>query len=100
MGSKTRRTVMVATIRISLATPAQELFTRTGILAAGEPVPAYLDLFVKQAEQALARIREEVAAGALDSEKARDFQQLLVDACGRILCHPIIASNNYLRRFA
>jgi hypothetical protein len=31
---------------------------------------------------------------------AADFTQLLVDACARVMCHPIVASNRYLARFA
>jgi hypothetical protein len=36
----------------------------------------------------------------MPSEKATEFQQLLIDACARVMCHPIIADNKYLARFA
>jgi hypothetical protein len=91
---------MVAGIHVNLQTPARELFTRVGILAPGASVPANLETFVNQSEQILEKIRGEVAAGALDADRATDFQQLLIDACARIMCHPIVASNNYLKRFA
>ncbi|HVJ79679.1 MAG TPA: hypothetical protein VNC50_01305, partial [Planctomycetia bacterium] len=37
--------------------------------------------------------------GELYAPRAVDFQQLLVDACARVMFHPIVATNNYLNRF-
>jgi pyrroloquinoline quinone (PQQ) biosynthesis protein C len=91
---------MSASIRVSLRTPAREIFERVGILKAGSPIPTHLELFVAQSEQVLERIRGEVDSGAMPADKAAAFQQLLVDACARVMCHPIIASNRYLKRFS
>lgn len=91
---------MSGTVRVSLDVPAQELYTRVGILAAGKEIPVHLTLFVEQSDRVLQEVRELVDRGELDADQATDFQQLLVDSCAHILCHPIVASNNYLKRFA
>ncbi len=57
-------------------------------------------LYTKQAEDVLAQVREHVEAGEMDEENGLAFQQMLVDCAARIICHPIVASNNYLRRFS
>ena len=40
-----------------------------------------------------------IANGELSAERGREFQQLLIDVCAKVMCHPIVASNQYLRRF-
>lgn len=91
---------MADTIRTSLETPALELFAAVGILADGAQAPPSLKLFAEQADRALARIRGQVEAGKMTRDKAVAFQQLIVDACAHVMCHPIIAGNRYLERFA
>jgi hypothetical protein len=84
----------------SLKTPAAELFTAAGIFEGPSEAPRYLQLFVRQAEQVLEKVRGLVQDGEMSEDQAEIFQQLLVEACRRILCHGIIASNHYLARFA
>lgn len=84
----------------SLNTSAAELFTTAGIFRGRNEVPGHLQLFVSQAEQALDKVRTLVREGEMSAGQAEALQRLLVDACRRILCHPIIASNHYLARFA
>ncbi len=91
---------MVRTVEVPLETPALELFAQVGIVADAEHVPASLQLFAEQADRVLDEVRIQVAHGELSEDKADEFQQLLVDACARVMCHPIVASNNYLARFA
>jgi hypothetical protein len=87
-------------IHVPLETPIAELFSRVGILDSPNEVPAHLDLFLCQADRVLWNVREMVVHGEMTGQRASEFQQLLVDACARVMCHPIVASNNYLRRFA
>lgn len=91
---------MVEAIHVPLETPACELFHRVGIIPDLSQVPHHLELFAAQGDRILGQIREQVDRDELSLEKAVDFQQLLVDACGRTMCHPIIAGNRYLERFA
>ncbi len=91
---------MPATISIPLETPALEMFTKAGILSDRSNVPDYLKLFAEQADQVLERVRGKVQQNEMTSEAAVEFQQLILDACGHVMCHPIIASNNYLARFS
>ncbi|HHK41621.1 MAG TPA: hypothetical protein ENJ50_04300 [Planctomycetaceae bacterium] len=84
----------------SLQTGFGDLLGRVGILADPGSVPAHLSLFVEQADRAMAEVVELVAKGEWDEERGYAFQQLLLDVSARIMCHPIIASNLYLRRFA
>jgi hypothetical protein len=85
-------------LRLPLTAPIQDVFTRVGIIR-GE-VPTHLQLFVEQSERVMEEVRTLIGAGELAADKAAAFRQLLVDAGARILCHPIVASNNYLKRFA
>ena len=91
---------MTEHLHASLETPAAALFMQVGILHPGGEVPSHLKLFVEQADQVLDKVQRMIGAGELAAERGHEFQQLLVDACARVLCHPIVASNNYLRRFA
>lgn len=79
---------------------AVDLLTEAGILDSHEHVPGHLRLFVSQADRVLGEVhdlakRDEVAASA-----PGEFMRLIVDACQRVLCHPIVANNRYLERFA
>lgn len=91
---------MCASAYDTLTPSAWELFAAVGILPQHGEAPEHLRLFAAQADRAIAQTHELVERGELTSDAARDFQQLLVDACARVLCHPIIAGNLYLRRFA
>ena len=90
---------MATTLTPDLNTPMAELYQQVGILAANEQVPAHLQLFVEQSEAVMDKVRASVKSGEMPAHRGPEFQQLLIDACTRILCHPIVASNNYLARF-
>lgn len=79
---------------------AVDLLCSAGILSHDEQVPDHLRLFVEQADRVLVKVHELVHDHEMDETAEADFRQLLVDACERVLCHPIVASNLYLRRFA
>ena len=91
---------MAKTVHISLATPALESFTTVGIIQQRSQTPQHLKLFASQADRILQVVRGQVDRGEMSHEKAVDFQQLIIDAGARVMCHPIIASNNYLERFS
>jgi hypothetical protein len=91
---------MTGSVRVPLATSAVDLFVAVGIVPSRDTVPHHLELFATQADRVLDEVRGEVRSGTLRNEIAADFQQLLVDACARVMCHPIVASNLYLERFA
>ena len=91
---------MTEQLHFPLETPAAALFSQVGILPPTGQIPAHLKLFIDQAGQVLDKVQHLVEGGELAPERGHEFQQLLVDACARVLCHPIVASNNYLRRFA
>ncbi len=79
---------------------AADLFAQVGLLEGPGQLPAHLELFTEQADRILQQAREDVAEGKLTPEQFADFQQLLVDVAARVMSHPIIASNLYLKRFA
>ncbi|HVW36339.1 MAG TPA: iron-containing redox enzyme family protein [Pirellulales bacterium] len=91
---------MFASIRVPLSSSALDAFVAVGIVSDRQRVPRHLQLFAAQADRVLDEVRREVASGGMSSEAAVEFQQLLVDACARVMCHPIVASNLYLERFA
>ncbi len=94
---------MSSTLHASLDVPAAELYAQAGILAreSGQPaIPRHLKLFVTQSEQALEKVRGMAASGEMSMDDAPRFRQLLVDTCGHVMFHPIVASNRYLDRFA
>lgn len=85
----------------SLSYPSSlDLFLTSGILHENEEVPAHLQLFAAQADHALSKVRDLTDKGQMSQESAAGFAQLLVDACARVLCHPIVANNRYLERFS
>ncbi|HHM12968.1 MAG TPA: hypothetical protein ENJ16_05395 [Planctomycetaceae bacterium] len=79
---------------------AADLFAQVGLLEGPGRLPAHLELFTEQADRILQQAREDVAEGKLTPEQFADFEQLLVDVAARVMSHPIIASNLYLKRFA
>src|SRR5262245_61316244 len=79
---------------------ALDLFVDAGIIASGDEVPEHLRLFAVQADRVLEHVHELIASGEMTAEAGTRFQRLLVDACARVMCHPIVADNLYLRRFA
>ncbi|MEQ8791349.1 MAG: hypothetical protein RIC55_34120 [Pirellulaceae bacterium] len=91
---------MSQVVHASLETPALELFAAVGIVADRRATPPSLELFAEQSDRALARTRAQVEAGDMPRDKAAAFQQLIVDACAHVMCHPVIAGNRYLERFA
>lgn len=91
---------MTTTLRVPLSFSAHELFTAVGITRKDEPAPKHLELFLQQADRALDRVRDDVIHHTVSGDQATSFQQLLVDAGARVMCHPIVASNRYLERFA
>ncbi len=91
---------MSTCVQVPLETPAAELFRQVGVFGDLSQVPAHLSLFIEQAESALCRVRSMVVDGKLSQARGTEFQQLLVDVCGRVLCHPIVEGNPYLARFS
>ncbi|QEG01575.1 hypothetical protein Mal15_56520 [Stieleria maiorica] len=85
---------------VSLSTPCEDVFRAVGIIADQQPLPAHLKLYAEQADQVMRQAAAMVDQGEMQQERAHEFQQLLVDCCAFVMCHPIIATNNYLRRFA
>jgi|GEM_PF-159344 len=84
---------------------AAELLIAAGILSphAGsmsQTVPEHLRLYLEQADRVLGGVHDLAERGEADDRTCAAFRQLLVDACARVLCHPIVAGNLYLRRFA
>jgi len=91
---------MTNQVHVELATPVSELFYRVGILPHADSIPAHLKLFLQQSEDVMRRVRGWIASGELTSARGIEFQQLLVEAAARVMCHPVVASNRYLARFA
>ena len=91
---------MLAALADLLESPALELFAEVGVIDAPDAAPAHLKLFARQADQVMEKVRQLVWSGELSHEHALGFQQLVVDAAARVMCHAIIASNNYLQRFS
>lgn len=91
---------MSTSLRVPLETSAIDAFVGAGIVPDRNRVPRHLELFAAQADRVLDKVRRDVASGAMSAESAADFQQLLLDACARVLCHPIVADNLYLERFS
>jgi hypothetical protein len=77
-----------------------DLFRSVGILRDREEVPSYLQLFAEQSDRVLQETRELAERGDISHDAAFEFAQLIVDACARVLCHPIVAHNRYLERFS
>src|SRR5689334_488662 len=79
---------------------AAGLLADAGILESPVDVPEHLRLFIDQADRVLAEVHELETGGEMDSDTCAAFRRLLAQACARVLCHPVVASNLYLRRFA
>ncbi len=90
---------VATTLTPDLNAPMANLYQQVGILSDTDNVPAHLKLFIEQSEAVMAKVREAIASGEMPEWRGPEFQQLLIDACTRVLCHPIVASNNYLGRF-
>jgi hypothetical protein len=88
---------MCATVHSS---HAADLLVAAGILSSHDNVPEHLRLFLDQADRVLHEVHELQDRGEMDERAVGEFRRLLVDACKRVLCHPIVASNLYLQRFA
>jgi pyrroloquinoline quinone (PQQ) biosynthesis protein C len=84
---------------LTLETKTEELLTSEGIVKDGV-IPDHLALYIAQADRALDKVIELVGEGRLTEERGHDFQELLVDSCKTVICHPIVSNNQYLARFA
>lgn len=91
---------MSDTIRIPATAMASEILTGVGILPEDGNVPPHLQVFVGQADSILRKVQKAIAEGESTPQSGPEFQQLLVDITARVMSHPVIADNNYLRRFA
>lgn len=91
---------MQKTDKNSAHSAALAMFTEAGIIPANGSAPSSLTLFAAQADQVLAKVEEMTRHAEMSAEKSSEFRQLIVDACALVMCHPIVACNNYLNRFA
>lgn len=91
---------MNANFAVPFEASAREMLQRAGILSPESEVPDHLAVFLEQADGILDEMRGFLADGSWDEQRGRQFQQLLIDIAARVMSHPIIASNRYLRRFA
>jgi pyrroloquinoline quinone (PQQ) biosynthesis protein C len=91
---------MSEALHVALTTPAADLLAAVGIIPNRNQVPPHLQLYATQADRAMGEVRQLVDEGEMTHEAASAYQQLLVDAAARVICHPIVASNRYLQRFA
>lgn len=91
---------MCAALHVAECPSALELFKAARVLSDRQAVPAHLKLFAAQADRVLDEVRELVEHGAMAADSAAGFAQLIVDACAHVMCHPIVAGNRYLERFA
>ena len=91
---------MCALSHAGVVPSALEFFSAVGIVDPAKGLPSHLTLFAAQADRVLAEVHEQVDHGTMSQQAAEEFTQLLVDACARVLCHPIVAGNRYLERFA
>ena len=91
---------MCATVHVTSGLSAMEMFAAVGIVADVHNPPRHLELFAAQADRAMDACRALVEQEEMTPEAAADFQQLLLDTCARVMCHPIVAGNRYLERFA
>jgi len=91
---------MSAQRHVSIDAPVAEVMTSVGILPKGGDIPEHLHLFLAQASEAMDKVRAMIAEGEMQLEHGPEFQQLLVDVCARVMCHPVVESNLYLKRFA
>lgn len=80
--------------------PALDLFAAAGLISDPQHAPRHLQLYAAQADRLLDKLGQEVDAGEFPADKAREFEDLIVEACRRVMCHPIIAGNRYLERFS
>jgi hypothetical protein len=91
---------MSAAVHVAGFPSSLEMFAALGVLPDREHVPTHLTLFAAQSDRVLDQVHELVEHGQMTRESAAEFAQLIVDACVRVMCHPIVAGNRYLERFA
>lgn len=91
---------MSQAISLSLETPMLDTLAAAGIVAKGQPAPDTLKLFASQSDRVLGEVRAMVADGRMTADQGAAFQRLLLETAARVMCHPIIADNRYLTRFA
>lgn len=91
---------MCAAAHVAAIPSSLELFRAVGILDEHAELPPHLELFAAQSDRVLGELPALVEHGVLTQADADRFIQVILDACARVLCHPIVASNRYLARFA
>lgn len=80
--------------------PAPVVLSRHSPAIDDGTLPAHWRLFIGQADLVMQRVRTMLADCTLAEAEARSFRGLLVEAAARVMCHPVIAANGYLTRFA
>jgi hypothetical protein len=91
---------MSAASLVSAVPSALDFFVAAGILPDSADVPPHLRLYAAQSDRVLNQVHELVENQEITRDAAAGFARLIVDACARVLCHPIVASNRYLERFS
>lgn len=77
-----------------------EMLAQVGIIEDARRVPAHLQVYVTQADRALREARKMVFEGVMDGKQELEFEALLVELGARVISHPIVKENRYLKRFA
>lgn len=90
---------MSGTVQFSHDVPAEVMLREVGLLPQ-TGVPPHMAVFVEQAESILEKLREMPGEAEIAEDRIPEFQQLLIDIAARVMFHPIVASNRYLKRFA
>ncbi|MCJ8328986.1 MAG: hypothetical protein HRT89_15500 [Lentisphaeria bacterium] len=86
-------------IELPLETMSYDLLKQEGIID-GKTIPDHLKLYMNQANLSLKKLNALVEKETLSEAKGHEFQALLVEACKRVICHPIVSNNRYLARFS
>ncbi len=79
---------------------ALDLLVQAGIFPDRDQVPKCLRLFREQADRVIEKVAGLVDRGEMSPERAQAFERLIVEACAKVMCHPVIADNRYLERLA
>src|SRR5919205_916473 len=81
-------------------TSAAEIFAIVGLICNPKYIPAPLQVYVTQVDRTLNKAREMVIDDEMGDEQGLQFQNLLTEIGARVISHPIIKENRYLKRFA
>jgi len=77
-----------------------DLLCSAGLSEGEDKPPGHMQLFVAQSERVWGRLHSLIAKDGVSEECGSEFRQLLVAIAARVMSHPIIAANRYLKRFA